>query len=151
MITEHQFFQALHTLCEVLPYSKQLSPESKAALWDMFPERAKRDLSPGDLRWAMEQRLLDPDPPREMAMSTVFLHYCYPKRDGWPALDAGPRRRDPREPMRDDRRVFRAGADGEPVPALPMQQEAKQLPGSGQVLDCDANWAGGFFVYGARQ
>ena len=150
MITESQFFQALHTLCEVLPFSKQLSPESKAALWDMFPERAKRDLSPGDLRWAMEQRLLDPDPPREMAISTVFLHYCYPKRDGWPALDAGPRRRDPREPMREDRKVFRAGADGGPVPALPMQQEAKQLPGS-PLLDCEPGWAAGSLGCGVRR
>jgi hypothetical protein len=140
MITESQFFQALHTLCEVLPFSKQLSPESKAALWDMFPERAKRDLNPGDLRWAMEQRLLDPDPPREMAMSTVFLHYCYPKRDGWPALDAGPRRRDPRDL-----------ATWVPGQALPMQQEAKQLPGSAPVFDCDANWAGGFIGHGDRR
>ena len=38
----------------------------------------------------------------------MLIHYLYPKRDGWPAFDAGPRRLDPRTAVRDERKVFRA-------------------------------------------
>lgn len=111
MIESEHFFAALHVLSEVLPYQKQLSPETRGALWELFPPEAKRDLTAADLQWAVSQRLIDPNPPREMAISFVFLHYLYPKRDGWPALDAGPRRRDPQTAVRDEQKVFRAGAD----------------------------------------
>ena len=108
MIKSEHFFAALHVLSEVLPYQKQLSPETRGALWELFPPEAKRDLTPADLQWAVSQRLIDPNPPREMAVSFVFLHYLYPKRDGWPAFDAGPRRLDPQAAVRDERKVFRA-------------------------------------------
>lgn len=108
MIESEHFFAALHVLSEVLPYQKQLSPETRGALWELFPQEAKRDLTPADLQWAVSQRLIDPNPPREMAVSFVFLHYLYPKRDGWPAFDAGPRRLDPQASVRDERKVFRA-------------------------------------------
>jgi hypothetical protein len=108
MIESEHFFAALHVLSEVLPYQKQLSPETRGALWELFPPEAKRDLTAADLQWAVSQRLIDPNPPREMAISFVFLHYLYPKRDGWPALDAGPRRRDPQTAVRDEQKVFRA-------------------------------------------
>jgi hypothetical protein len=108
MIESEHFFAALHVLSEVLPYQKQLSPETRGALWELFPPEAKRDLTAADLQWAVTQRLIDPNPPREMAISFVFLHYLYPKRDGWPALDAGPRRRDPQTAVRDEQKVFRA-------------------------------------------
>lgn len=108
MIESGHFFAALHVLSEVLPYQKQLSPETRGALWELFPPEAKRDLTPADLQWAVSQRLIDPNPPREMAVSFVFLHYLYPKRDGWPAFDAGPRRLDPQAAVRDERKVFRA-------------------------------------------
>jgi hypothetical protein len=108
MIESEHFFAALHVLSEVLPYQKQLSPETRGALWELFPPEAKQDLTAADLQWAVSQRLIDPNPPREMAISFVFLHYLYPKRDGWPALDAGPRRRDPQTAVRDEQKVFRA-------------------------------------------
>ena len=108
MIKSEHFFAALHVLSEVLPYQKQLSPETRGALWELFPPEAKRDLTPADLQWAVSQRLIDPNPPREMAVSFVFLHYLYPRRDGWPAFDAGPRRLDLRAAVRDERKVFRA-------------------------------------------
>lgn len=108
MIESQHFFAALHVLSEVLPYQKQLSPETRSALWELFPLEAKRDLSPADLEWAVAQRLIDPDPPKDTAISSVLIHYLYPKRDGWPAFDAGPRRLDPRTAVRDERKVFRA-------------------------------------------
>ena len=109
MIESEDFFAALHVLSEVLPYQKQLSAETRNALWQLFPPEAKRDLTPADLQWAVAQRLIDPDPPRDTAISSVLIHYLYPKRDGWPAFDAGPRRLDPRTAVRDERKVFRAG------------------------------------------
>ena len=118
MIESEHFFAALHVLSEVLPYQKQLSPETRGALWELFPPEAKRDLTPADLQWAVSQRLIDPNPPREMAVSFVFLHYLYPKRDGWPAFDAGPRRLDPQAAVRDERKVFRAQEALPPIRSL---------------------------------
>ena len=118
MIESEHFFAALHVLSEVLPFQKQLSPETRSALWELFPPEAKRDLTPADLQWAVAQRLIDPDPPKDVAISSVLIHYLYPKRDGWPALDAGPRRLDPRTTVRDEQKVFRAGVDGSAVPAM---------------------------------
>lgn len=118
MIESKHFFVALHVLSEVLPYQKQLSPETRNALWELFPPEAKRDLTPADLQWAVAQRLIDPDPPKDTAISSVLIHYLYPKRDGWPALDAGPRRLDPRTAVRDEQKVFRAGVDGSALPTL---------------------------------
>lgn len=123
MITSEHFFAALHVLSEVLPFSKQLSPETRGALWELFPAEAKRDLTAADLQWAIKQRLMDPEPPRDSAISYVFLHYLYPKRDGWPALDVAPRRMDPQVSARDERKVFRAGEHE----ARPVLSESRQI------------------------
>lgn len=161
MIESKHFFAALHVLSEVLPYQKQLSPETRNALWELFPPEAKRDLTPADLQWAVAQRLIDPDPPRETAISSVLIHYLYPKRDGWPAFDAGPRRLDPRTAVRDERKVFRAGdalsqpqalSAGEFADFYLQQALAKSTPmhNGGEGPDgpiapiwTDPNWMGG--------
>jgi hypothetical protein len=127
MIESEHFFAALHVLSEVLPYQKQLSPETRGALWELFPPEAKRDLTPADLQWAVSQRLIDPNPPREMAVSFVFLHYLYPKRDGWPAFDAGPRRLDPQAAVRDERKVFRAPSECLPIRGVLGETESRPI------------------------
>lgn len=147
MIEPEHFFAALHVLSEVLPYQKQLSPETRNALWELFPPEAKRDLTPADLQWAVAQRLIDPDPPRETAISSVLIHYLYPKRDGWPALDAGPRRLDPRTAVRDERKVFRAEESrdlllGVPSYPLPRTASHKPLPAEQLVRDPNQPWLG---------
>lgn len=139
MITEPEFAAALHLLQDVLPFSKAVSPEAKAFLWQVFPEPAKRDLQPADLRWAIEQRLLDPEPPRELALPMVLLHYLYPRRDGRLAFDCGPRYRrpgaDPGSPVAvpAERRVFRAGANGMPEPVIAGRGPRAELPAAAQA------------------
>lgn len=160
MIESQHFFAALHVLSEVLPFQKQLSAETRSALWELFPMEAKRDLTPADLEWAVAQRLIDPDPPKDTAISSVLIHYLYPKRDGWPAFDAGPRRLDPRTAVRDERKVFRAEAAPaigpgwagrvDNLPSRPWLQSPTPIHNGGEGPDgvtpplwTDPNWMGG--------
>jgi hypothetical protein len=69
---------ALTTLMQLLPMSKQLTPAAMSMAWDTFPERAKLDLSGEALLFAVQQRMLDPQPPKDVAPHIALLRYVYP-------------------------------------------------------------------------
>lgn len=78
MINVEDHHAALTTLMQLLPMSKQLTPAAMSMAWDTFPERAKLDLSGEALLFAVQQRMLDPQPPKDVAPHIALLRYVYP-------------------------------------------------------------------------
>ena len=78
MINIKQFHAAVTSLMQLLPMSKQLTGSALTMAWDTFPERAKIDLTDEILLFAVQQRVLDPEPPRGMAPHVALLRYAYP-------------------------------------------------------------------------
>ena len=78
MINIKQFHAAVTSLMQLLPMSKQLTGSALTMAWDTFPERAKIDLTDEILLYAVQQRLLDPEPPKGVAPHVALLRYAYP-------------------------------------------------------------------------
>ncbi len=78
MINIKQFHAAVTSLMQLLPMSKQLTGSALTMAWDTFPERAKIDLTDEILLYAVQQRVLDPEPPKGMAPHVALLRYAYP-------------------------------------------------------------------------
>jgi len=78
VISLQQFQVAITSLMQILPMAKPLSAAALVMAWDTFPERAKIDLTDEILLYAVQQRVLDPEPPRGMAPHMALLRYAYP-------------------------------------------------------------------------
>ena len=78
MINIKQFHAAVTSLMQLLPMSKQLTGSALTMAWDTFPERAKIDLTDEILLYAVQQRVLDPEPPKGVAPHVALLRYVYP-------------------------------------------------------------------------
>jgi hypothetical protein len=78
VINIKQFHAAVTSLMQLLPMSKQLTGSALTMAWDTFPERAKIDLTDEILLYAVQQRVLDPEPPKGMAPHVALLRYAYP-------------------------------------------------------------------------
>jgi hypothetical protein len=130
MITADFFNSTITCLSEVLPFGKRLSVEAAGILWITFPAAAKADLTPGMLQFAVTQRLLDPDPPKEVPIHIGLLRYCYRLENGTPNVAWG-LKADLRERMaRPD--VFHLVATSAAMvdaAALPEARAARQLTG----------------------
>jgi len=129
MITLEDFQAAVTSLLQLLPMQRQLTPAALVLAWDTFPASARRDLSGDMLRFAVSQRLLDPDPPKDQAPHLALLRYLYPTEHNRPVFDRG-LRGDLRERMRQPE-VFH-----DPAPArleqAAAQGQAPRLPGGGK-------------------
>ena len=78
MISLQQFQVAITSLMQILPMAKPLSAAALVMAWDTFPERAKIDLTDEILLYAVQQRVLDPEPPKGVAPHVALLRYAYP-------------------------------------------------------------------------
>jgi len=78
VISLQQFQVAITSLMQILPMAKPLSAPALVMAWDTFPERAKIDLTDEILLYAVQQRLLDPEPPKGVAPHVTLLRYAYP-------------------------------------------------------------------------
>jgi hypothetical protein len=78
VISLQQFQVAITSLMQILPMAKPLSAPALVMAWDTFPERAKIDLTDEILLFAVQQRVLDPEPPKGMAPHVALLRYAYP-------------------------------------------------------------------------
>jgi hypothetical protein len=83
------FRQVLTALTSVLPYAKPLGEEAWLLLWLSFPEHAKLNISPDMWAYAAAQRLMDPNPPKEVAIHLQLLRYIYRLENGMPNLQWG--------------------------------------------------------------
>lgn len=89
MISKENLVITLSGLLEVLPMLRPLSAPALAFVWDTFPQVAKEQLTPASLEWACGQRLLDPNPPRDVAIHHALLRYCYPLENDRAAFHRG--------------------------------------------------------------
>lgn len=78
MISLQQFQVAITSLMQILPMAKPLSAAALVMAWDTFPERAKIDLTDEILLYAVQQRVLDTEPQRDIAPHIALLRYVYP-------------------------------------------------------------------------
>jgi hypothetical protein len=78
MITDLDFTASMGFLAEMLPMQRALTPEALAMTWETLPPAAKIHLTPASLAFAVKQRLLDPQPQKEMALHIGLLRYVFP-------------------------------------------------------------------------
>jgi hypothetical protein len=85
---EH-FRQTLTGLSSVLPFSKLLGEEAWLLLWLTFPDHAKQHLTPAMWTYAAGQRLMDPEPAKELPIHLQLLRYLYRLENGMPNFTWG--------------------------------------------------------------
>ena len=120
MITSKQFQAAVTSLQQLLPMGKQLTPAALILAWDTLPERAKLDLTDEILLFAVRQRLLDPEPPKDLAPHLALLRYAYHLQNDRPMVEHG---------LRADlaRRMAVPDRFHDPAPAR-QEQEIQEAP-----------------------
>lgn len=89
MITQQQFNQTMKGLYGLLPFAKNIPPESANLAWVSFPDQAKRQFTQEILDYAAGQLLMDPDPDKEKPPHLALLRYVYRNENGQPNLDWG--------------------------------------------------------------
>ena len=80
MIEAEEFQAVMSGMQQLFPMAKALTPAALVTAWDTFPDRAKLDLDGEMLLYAVQQRTLDPDFPRETPPHIALLRYLYPVR-----------------------------------------------------------------------
>jgi hypothetical protein len=88
-ITRHDLIRTIQGLQSLLPFAKQIDEAGLLMLWTSFPEQAKAQLTPEMLQYAACQRLIDPDPPKELAIHVQLLRYVYRLEDNLPNFQWG--------------------------------------------------------------
>jgi hypothetical protein len=83
------FGLGLRTVSSFLPYSKKLLDDEIKFVWLTLPQSVKDQVSDEMWAYACNQRLLDPEPDKELALHIQLLRYVYRVRDGQPAFDWG--------------------------------------------------------------
>lgn len=76
-ITHNDLFRVLEGLSAVLPYAKPVNNAAALLMWGSIPEVARQELTVGMLEYAATQRMLDPDPPKEVPTHIQLLRYLY--------------------------------------------------------------------------
>jgi len=89
VINDAIFLETITYLLELLPMQKALSDDAKIMLWHTFPATAKLDLSRESMVYAAGQRMLDPEPPKEIPLHLSLLRYLYPLENNRGAVDRG--------------------------------------------------------------
>jgi hypothetical protein len=78
VISDLDFTASMGFLAEMLPMQRALTPEALAMAWETLPPGAKSGLTPASLAFAVKQRLLDPQPPNDVALHISLLRYVFP-------------------------------------------------------------------------
>lgn len=123
MLSEEDFIGEVGTALEMLPMMRQLSTATLAKMYMQLPNKVKQELSPIILRYAIKQRLLDPNPPKDIAFHIQLFRYLYPLENNTPVLV-----RELREDLR--QRISRSDIFHDPSPQREefMIPNHKQLP-----------------------
>lgn len=78
MIEAEEFQAVMSGMQQLFPMAKTLTPAALVTAWDTFHDRAKIDLDSEMLLYAVQQRMLDPDFPKETPPHIALLRYLYP-------------------------------------------------------------------------
>lgn len=82
MITSDEFTSIINMASEVLPFSKKFSDSAIVLMYMTLPAKAREELTPEQLIYACSQRMLDPDPPKELPLHLALLRYLYRLENG---------------------------------------------------------------------
>jgi hypothetical protein len=88
-LTYDSFSQTLEALNSVLPFAKAINPQAWLLLWGTFPQHAKEHVTPAMWSYAAGQRLMDPEPAKELAIHLQLLRYLYRLENGIPNFTWG--------------------------------------------------------------
>lgn len=83
------FGLGLMSLSGSLPYGKKLTNEEVQFLWLLLPADVKAAVTDEMWAYGCSQRMLDPDPSKELPLHLQVLSYLFRIRDGQPAFDWG--------------------------------------------------------------
>lgn len=83
------FGLGLMALSGSLPYGKKLTNEEIQFLWLLLPADVKAAVTDEMWAYGCSQRMLDPDPSKELPLHLQVLSYLFRVRDGQPAFDWG--------------------------------------------------------------
>lgn len=122
MITDHDLAQTLAALQELLPLGKRLTDHALVLACALFPLKAKAELSREQLTYAVQQRILDPEPAADQAITQQLLRYLYPLSNSQPNLEQG-LRRDLPDRMANPQRFHPLAADAAARPAAEVLEE----------------------------
>lgn len=89
VLTYESFSQTLEALNSVLPFGKAINPQAWLLLWGTFPDHAKQHVTPAMWTYAAGQRLMDPDPAKELPIHLQLLRYLYRLENGMPNFQWG--------------------------------------------------------------
>ena len=88
-LTYDSFSQTLEALNSVLPFAKAITPQAWMLLWGTFPDHAKQHVTSAMWSYAAGQRLMDPNPAKELAIHIQLLRHLYRLENGMPNLQWG--------------------------------------------------------------
>lgn len=137
MIADAELIALLGGLQELLPLGKRLTDNALVLACSLFPLAAKSELSLDQLTYAVQQRVLDPEPATEQAITQQLLRYVYPLRDNQPCLEQG-LRRDLRQRMAEPQRFHPLSLDAASRPAAEVLQALsgdRLLPDGSSALE----------------
>ena len=83
------FILGMRTVSAALPYGKKLLDDEIKFIWLGLPESVKDLVTDQMWAYSCSQRLMDPNPDKELALHIQLLRYIYRIRDGQPAFDWG--------------------------------------------------------------
>ena len=133
MITDLDFTASMGFLAEMLPMQRAFTQEALAMSWETLPPAAKINLTPASLAFAVKQRLLDPQPPKDVALHIGLLRYVFPiertlkrERGEEVAADRVILERGPRSDLAE--RMAEPDRFHDPSPARRELQPVKRLP-----------------------
>jgi hypothetical protein len=89
MISEEDFTGLIACALEMLPKMRQLSTTTLAKMYVQLSDKVVVELNPFILQYAIKQRLLDPNPPDDMAFHMQLFRYIYPLQNNVAVLNRG--------------------------------------------------------------
>lgn len=127
---EDTFKTGLRTLCAQLPYGKNPKDDELTFLWKLFPDSITDQISDRMWAYAIQQRIMDPEPNNDLPIVQQVMRHLYRLRDGMPAFDWG---------LRDDlpqrmanpghfHSLDTASTAQEPLQLAPATPKAAELP-----------------------
>jgi hypothetical protein len=88
-MNESIFGLGLRTLCSQLPYVKKPTDDEISFLWMVLPQSVTKVVTDRMWGYAIQQRLLDPEPNSDLPISHQLFSYLFRLRDGRPDFELG--------------------------------------------------------------
>jgi hypothetical protein len=88
-MNESVFGVGLRTLCSQLPFGKKPADDEISFLWMVLPQSVTTIVTDRMWGYAIQQRLLDPEPNSDLPICQQLFSYLFRLRDGRPDFELG--------------------------------------------------------------